>query len=93
MAIYCTIQSYKDSDWKSFRKFDRKVENAGLTLYQMKKILDETKLKVFADGKLNIAKMTISLFDRVENAVGKATAFSKAFFFRVVESWDCVVKN
>ena len=31
------------------------------------KILDVTKLKTFADSKLNIAKMTISVFDRVEN--------------------------
>ena len=35
------------------------------------KILDATKLKAFADDKLNIAKMRISLFDRVANAVGK----------------------
>ena len=35
------------------------------------KILDMTKLKAFADNKLNIAKMSISLFDRVENIVGK----------------------
>ena len=35
------------------------------------KILDLTKLKEFADKKLNVAKMTISLFDRVENTVGK----------------------
>ena len=31
------------------------------------KILDMTKLKAFADDKLNIAKMMISLFDRAEN--------------------------
>ena len=35
------------------------------------KILDMTKLKAFADDKLKVAKMTISLFDGVENAVGK----------------------
>ena len=35
------------------------------------KILIETKLKAFADKKLNFAKMMISLFDRVENTVGK----------------------
>ena len=29
-------------------------------------VLDVTKLKAFADNKLNIAKMTISLFGRVE---------------------------
>ena len=30
-----------------------------------------TKLKAFSDRKLNIAKMTISIFDRVESIVGK----------------------
>ena len=34
-------------------------------------ILDLTKLKAFADDKLKVAKMRISLFDRVENTVGK----------------------
>ena len=35
------------------------------------KILDFTKLKAFADDKLNVAKMMISLFDRVESTMGK----------------------
>ena len=35
------------------------------------KVLDANKLKVFADEKLNVAKMTIFLFDRAENIVGK----------------------
>ena len=35
------------------------------------KILDVTKLESLADNKLNIAKMMISPFDRVENTVGK----------------------
>ena len=30
-----------------------------------------TKLKAFADDKLNVAKMRVFLFDRAENAVGK----------------------
>ena len=34
-------------------------------------IMDLTKLKAFADGKLNIARVMISLFDRVKNTVGK----------------------
>ena len=33
--------------------------------------LDMTKLKAFSDDKLNLAKMTIYLFDRAENTVGK----------------------
>ena len=35
------------------------------------KILDVTKLKILADDNLNIAKMTIFLYDRVENIVEK----------------------
>ena len=35
------------------------------------KIWDVTKLKAFADDKLKVAKMTFSLFDRVENNFGK----------------------
>ena len=35
------------------------------------KILDQTILKEFADEKLNVTKMTVSAFDRVENIVGK----------------------
>ena len=35
------------------------------------KILDQIKLKAYADGKLNVTKMIISVFDRVEKIVGK----------------------
>ena len=35
------------------------------------KILDRTKLKAFVDNKLNMTKIRISSFDRVENTVGK----------------------
>ena len=35
------------------------------------KILDQSKLKAFADNKLNITKMILSVFDRVENIVRK----------------------
>ena len=43
-----------------------------LNLYQTtKKKLDETKFKIFAGNKMKVAKMRISLFDRVENIVGK----------------------
>ena len=35
------------------------------------KILDQSKLKAFADDKLNIAKIIISLFEGVENTVEK----------------------
>ena len=35
------------------------------------KILDVTKLKAFADDKINVDKMMISVFHRVENIVEK----------------------
>ena len=35
------------------------------------KILDWSKLKASADDKLKVAKITISVFDSLENIVGK----------------------
>ena len=35
------------------------------------KILDWPKLKAFADYNLNVTRMMISLYDRVENIAGK----------------------
>ena len=61
------------------------------------KNLDMTKLKAFADDKLNIARIMISLYDGVENTMGKGKnagyqyflllpVFSKTFFFRVAQA-------
>ena len=65
------------------------------------KILDRTKLKAFADDKLNVTKMIIFVFNRAENIVGKEkllvqaispfpTIFSKGFFPRGVKRCHCV---
>ena len=55
--------------------------------------------------KINVTQYLNFGFGRVENIVGKGenfwypafsafpTMFSKAFSFRVVKSWDCVVKG
>ena len=43
----------------------------GFTLFQTTNFLDVAILKVFADNKLYLAKMTIFLFDRAENTVRK----------------------
>ena len=60
-------------------------------------VLDMTKLKGFADDKLNVDKTTISLLDRVENTEGKGenagyqhfllfpSVFSKVIFSWVVK--------
>ena len=62
-------------------------------------------LDTFADVKLDVAEMMTSPLDRVENTVERGenvgyqhflllpTVFSKAFFFRVVKSLECVVKS
>ena len=39
--------------------------------FRHNRILDQAKLKAFADNKLNVTKMIISVFDRVENIVEK----------------------
>ena len=69
----------------------------------MTNLLNKSKLKAFADDKLNAAVMMISLFDGVENTVEKGenvgyqyfcpfpTLFSKASFHRVVKMQDCGV--
>ena len=44
------------------------------------KILDQTKLKAFADDKLNVTKLVISVFDRVENFVQKGELASTSIF-------------
>ena len=59
------------------------------------KILDQTKLKAFADDKLNVTKMIISVFDRIKNILGKAispfpTMFLKGFFPRRLKRCHCV---
>ena len=63
-----------------------------------------TKKKTLADNITNIAQIKISVFDRIENIVGKGEngscqyvfpflKFSKGFIFRVILTQDCVVKG
>ena len=58
------------------------ISPKSLTHSHTNKILDQTKFKVFADDKLNVTKMIISVFYRVENIVGKGEiACTSNFFF------------
>ena len=50
-----------------FKRFFSRVINP----FPLNTVLDQTKLKAFADDNLNVTKMIISVFDRVENIVGK----------------------
>ena len=43
--------------------------------------LDFTKYKAFADNRLNVARIMISVFDRVENIVGKGENTGYPHFF------------
>ena len=76
----------------------------GLNSFTNEKVLDLSKLKALADGKIDVAQKLKSVYERVENTVGigqKAgyqhcvlfpQCFQKSFFLGVV-SWDCVVKG
>ena len=69
------------------------------------KIFDWSKLKAFADDKINVTENLKYVLKRVENIVGKRrnywwpafspfpTMFSEAFPFRVIKSGDFVVKG
>ena len=52
------------------------------------KILGMTKLKAFADDKLNVAKMMISLLDRVENTVGIGENAGHQHFLRFLQQFS-----
>ena len=54
---------------------------------QHDKILDQTKLKALADDKLNVTKMIISVFNKVENIVGKMAWTSNFSFSQNVFKW------
>ena len=63
------------------------------------KILDVTKLKTFTNEKLNVTKLRISLFGRVENITGKGEYAGYQHFLvlpqyfprvMVLKSQDCV---
>ena len=80
------------------------TKSVGLTFYQNNKTVNESTMKLFAEGKINMSEKLKFVMERVENIVGKgenagyqhflllAQCFSKTFFLRVVKSRDCVVK-
>ena len=69
------------------------------------KILDWSKLKAFADEKINVTEKLKFVLGRVESIVGKGEnagfqhfllfpqMFSKGLFLRVIKSRDCVEKG
>ena len=98
------VRKGDSAGYQNFVLFSNETRECVFNCLPNDTIVEVTKLKAFADDMLNMAKMMISLFDRVENTVGKGenacyqhffifpTAFSKPFFFRVVKSRNCVGK-
>ena len=60
------------------------------------KFLHWSKLKAFADNKINMSEKLKLCFGRVENIVRKRSlknaVFFEDFFFKVVISRNCVIK-
>ena len=60
------------------------------------KILDQSKLKAFADDKLDVCQKRNLVLGKIEN-IGyqffPLPTFSKCFFPKVVKSWDYVVNS
>ena len=68
------IEKKRWEDWEITYLFETTTKGfqyCHLNPFPNGKILDMTKLKAFAEDKLMVPKMTISIFDRVENTVGK----------------------
>ena len=80
------VETVGEQRWKPASKniiypFEE-IAGLGINTLPDDKILDQTKLKAFADDKLNVTKMIISVFESVENIVGKGEiACTRNFFF------------
>ena len=76
----------------------------GLNSLPNDKYLDWSKLKVFADNKINMTENLKFVLRKGEYIVGKgekcwlpvcspfSLMFSKAFLFKIIKAWDCVLK-
>ena len=53
-------------------------------------LLDWSKLKAFADNKINVNQKSKSVLGMVTSIFSLSTMFSKGYLFRVVKSWDCI---
>ena len=100
MKIRCLLQIFEYSFYIQI------WGNAGFDLLPNNTILDSSKLKGFADDKINVTKKLKYALGRVENKKGKkgenagyqhflffSIMLSKGYFMRVVKSRNCVVKS
>ena len=66
--------------------FSLKPKCCGINTLPIDKILDLTKMKVFADDNLNVTNMMISVYDRIENTMGKGEKAGYQHFLRISHS-------
>ena len=101
-AVHCFYNDYVGKQPVAWREY---CVDYWFNPFPNDKVLDTTELKAFADDNLNIAKMMISLLDRVENTMDKGEnagyqhfllfpqCFPNPSSLMVVKSRDCVVKS
>ena len=82
-----------------------KLGRRELTSFPNDKFSDLSKLKAFADDKINVREKLKFVLGSMENIVGKGEnagyqhfllftqCFQKGFFLKVVKGQDCVVKS
>ena len=94
-SLLTNVQHKRDEVKEAFRSRSGTIESEGgsfsksmvrslsLSLNSLPndKILDVTKLKAFADNKIDVAQLMISVFDREENIVGKGENDGYQHFF------------
>ena len=75
-------KSSRQTSMRTTRRQARAVLLFAFNPFPHDKIFDQTKLKAFADDKLKVTKMRISVFVRVENIAGEGeTACTSNFSF------------
>ena len=74
------IGLFVDREKKTLQNANLLFDNINFNSFPNDKILDGTKLKAFADEKVNVAQMMISLCYRVENTVGKGESAGSQHF-------------
>ena len=67
--VEATLKKWCLGCFSNLKKFNMFIQQ--FNQFPHDKILDQTKLKAFADDKLNVTKMVISVFHRVEKIEGK----------------------
>ena len=69
-SVHLSVTFFQDS-FCNYKSSGSILSNSLLTLFSDDKNLTLSKLKAFTDDKINVTRMIISVYVRVENIVGK----------------------